>query len=598
MSLPSRDFLGAPDALRSRAPSPRPAPATLLDASGSEYKAKRDASRSHFGRHSTRPPASTILERIRRRPKLVGGALLVLAALTIAWIALGVSDYIVLVRFKLRDMSFEEGWTNGCGLRKRPLLFIRGDAELAVVWETNCEQEFAVRVGAEGPAAGDVAVVAWEVKAKRVRVSDDSNTHWAYHAILKDLHGGSTYSYQIVLRDAPPTSRPLASHSFPWLGSSTSIAASAVGDNQYNVRTFHRILLRLLSHSRTRPKLLIHLGDVVQNPQNLAQWQTDFFDPMTSLLGYPLGQSTLILLARGNHDWDATGRNVYTGGSPPRTEWVRHLGRTAKTTSPHPGTYFSYSPHPRCRILILDANLESEEQGEQEQWLEWELRRSEGKRASLRIVMVHVPPFLEYWDQKAWTESGESQWCVRASLMTSEADLRTHRSLFVRHRLTPLLSLHGTHLVISGHQHAYSRGFLPAALHHSFTSAPNSSALSPFAIASTAERGWEKTPAAQREPGTIYAIIGGAGGTLDEDLVEQWGFYEKSVKGRYHFVGLELEFETMRAKERKGVRLYRVGERDRCKEGETAVVDALGWKAVGVEGKVFDEFRIEAEGCR
>ena len=66
----------------------------------------------------------------------------------------------------------------------------------------------------------------------------------------------------------------------------------------------------------------------------------------------------------------------------------------------------------------------------------------------------------------------------------------------------------------------------------------------------------------------------------------------------YHFVGLELEFETTRATERKEVRLYRVGEEGRCKAGETAVVDALGWKAVGVEGKVFDEFRIEAEGCR
>ena len=105
-------------------------------------------------------------------------------------------------------------------------------------------------------------------------------------------------------------------------------------------------------------------------------------------------------------------------------------------------------------------------------------------------------------------------------------------------------------------------------------------------------------PGATAEVYVVPASCYRAGGTLDEDLVEQWGFYEKSVKGRYHFVALELEFETMRAKERKDVRLYRVGEQWRCKAGEMAVVDALGWKAVGVEGKVFDEFRIEAEGCR
>ena len=177
-------------------------------------------------------------------------------------------------------------------------------------------------------------------------------------------------------------------------------------------------------------------------------------------------------------------------------------------------------------------------------------------------------------------------------------DLSNERSLFVRHRLTPLLSLHGTPPVISGHQPAYSRGFLPTALPRSFTSSQNSSQLLSFALASALERGWEKIPPSQRESGTIYAIIGGAGGTLDRDRVEQWGFYERSVSGLYHFVGIELEFEVQRRKGRGKERLYRVGEMGRCGEGEKAVVDALGWKAVGVDGVVFDEFRIEADGCR
>ncbi|KAK4705390.1 hypothetical protein P7C70_g812, partial [Phenoliferia sp. Uapishka_3] len=592
MALNSHDPVSFARPLRSRASSPHPSlPSTLLDTSGSLYKAQRDADRPKIGRTTTRPPSASYTERIRRRPRLFGAAFAFILFFWAAWIGFGVTDLIVLFRFKLKDAAYEKGWINGCGLRKKPLLFIRGDDELAVMWETNCDQDILVRFGVEVSkprekgSRKEVARVDWGevIAAARTKVPDNTDSHWAYHAILPNLKGGLRYSYKIFLRNSPTSSSPLAAHSFPWLGSvsTSSMSLSAVSDNQYNVRTFHRILLRLLSHSPSPPKLLLHLGDVVQEPKNLAQWQTDFFDPLTTLLRRPFGQSTPILLARGNHDWDSSGANVYTGGSPPRSDWMREIGQREKRMSLHPGTYMSYSPHPRCRILVLDANLDEGEQAEQEWWLEWELKRQEWKGASLKIVMVHVPPFLEYWDKEAWNEGGESHW-----------------SLFVRQRLTPLLSLHGTHLVISGHQHAYSRGFLPAALHRTFTSVTNSSALPPFAVASTAERGWEKTPISQREPGTIYTTIGGAGGTLDEDLVEKWGFYEKSVKGRYHFIGMELKFDTVRLKAKEGVRTYRVGGIGRCKGGGAEVVDVLSWKAVDIEGKVFDEFRIEAEGCR
>lgn len=112
----------------------------------------------------------------------------------------------------------------------------------------------------------------------------------------------------------------------------------------------------------------------------------------------------------------------------------------------------------------------------------------------------------------------------------------------------------------------------------------------------------------------MYAIVGGAGGSLDEDLVEDWGFYETSVKGKYHFVDVQLEFEATRREEGQGQKgwwrrrkgkgngsgekVYRVGDRGRCVVGEVEVLDVLEWKAVGLDRKVFDAFRIEAEGCR
>lgn len=424
MPISPHDLLGAPSIVRSRASSPHPASepsfAALLDTSGTSYKAHRDKTRSRLTRPPSRPSNASVLERISRRPKLFGVALIACFVVWALWSWFGVTDLVILFRFKLRDLSFEEGWTNGCGLRKRPLLFVHGERELAVVWETNCRQDFVLRWGVEvGKTRKVDGVARWtEARVKRTNVEDVTNTHWAYRAVLKDLHPGSTYAYQIVLGSSPPQSSVIAHHSFPWLGASPSspskIHLSIVSDNQYNVRVFHRILLSLLSFSPRPPSLLLHLGDVVQNPHNLAQWQTDFYDPMTSLLRHPFGQSTPILLARGNHDWDLSGNNTYTGGSPPRTEWVRHLGRQARETSPHPGTYMAYSPHPRCRMLVLDANLDEVEQREQEEWLGWELKRPEWRRASLRIVLVHAPPFLEYWDHAAWNHPSrpESQWCV------------------------------------------------------------------------------------------------------------------------------------------------------------------------------------------
>lgn len=103
----------------------------------------------------------------------------------------------------------------------------------------------------------------------------------------------------------------------------------------------------------------------------------------------------------------------------------------------------------------------------------------------------------------------------------------------------------------------------------------------------------------------MYVVAGGAGGTLDEDKVEEWGFYEKSKRGRYHFGWVGLGFAGD-GQERGHVdvgsetkRVYRVATKsvEACREGEK-VVDVLEFRAVGVEGRTFDSFRIEGEGCR
>lgn len=367
------------------------------------------------GRRARVPPEPGMVARIQRRPRLYGVCLALLVGLGLLMYSL--ADVIVLARFKLRDRAYEEGWINGCGMRKRPLLFIRDSESLAIVWETNCAQDFELSYG---PV---------EVPRRKRWTSEDDLVSWAPAKVKKIELEGGRFVYQAVLQDlrrgrhaykVTESASVLARHTFSWIGSSsaeaTTIHFAALSDNQFNLRTFHRLLLSLLSYAKSLPSspfpsFLLHAGDQVQNPHNLQQWQTDFYEPLTSLLPLPLGQTTPILLARGNHDWDMHGVNAYTGGTPPRLDWLQHMSRKPRVH--HPGTFYSYSPHQRVRFLVLDSNLvEEEDQLEQEEWLLWELERPEWTEASLRVVVVHVPPFLEFWDRTAWTAGKENQWSV------------------------------------------------------------------------------------------------------------------------------------------------------------------------------------------
>ncbi|SGY37940.1 BQ5605_C003g01923 [Microbotryum silenes-dioicae] len=582
-------------------------------------------------------------------------ALLLLLLMAFGIWVYSIRDWLVMVRFKARDAAYEKELVWTCRLRKEPMLFIRAEDQVAVVWESNCDRPAILawspqplldgtKIGQsrkgdlKGRRAGK-SLEGWSTAA--VEVTQVGSGRYVYSSIVRPLLGGRRYNYRVgwVKPRAAGTENPnleqptkfkkvLASYSFDWTGPAviphlnlesadsnatnatghlipsqpTSFHIGALADNQYNVRTFHRVLLKMLAYSRRipsnspSPPLLIHAGDQVQNPHNLAQWQTDFWDAMTSMLPIRLGQTTPIVQARGNHDWDRTGANVYVGGSPPRSAWLTE--RQEEPVANHPGTYFAYSPHQRCRILVLDSNLDSALQVEQELWLKWELARPEWTKSTIRIVVVHVSPFLEFWDTEAWTNGKESHW-----------------SVYVRHRLAPLWAEHGANLVMSGHQHAYSRGFLPHSLHRSYSSVDGSASLDVLSKAIVSERGWEKIAKGGviEEPGTVYTIFGGAGGTLDQDRVEDWGFYDRSIKGQHHFAWLGLGFagvgidDSVMGEVRMGdddafgeagsKKVYRTIGGTTCSNGTIEVVDVLEWRAIGLNEKVLDAFRIESFGC-
>ncbi len=44
----------------------------------------------------------------------------------------------------------------------------------------------------------------------------------------------------------------------------------------------------------------------------------------------------------------------------------------------------------------------------------------------------------------------------------------------------------------------------------------------------------------------MMTVIGGAGGQLDSEQVEDWSFYETSLLGRHHFAMITLDSEGSR----------------------------------------------------
>ncbi|GAA5900436.1 hypothetical protein JCM8208_005361 [Rhodotorula glutinis] len=609
---------------------------------------------------SSAPPPRANLH--RRRPRLLAvllvGALFAVAA--IHQLAIPTTSLLYLLQFKLADRAHSERWSSPllapfglraapCALRKEPLVFVRGEGEAVVVWETTgCGdgREWGASLGTKRrPGAGTSmgrgfggeprgaagrARAEWEwgpVEVERTVLVPETESQGArvvHTARIGGLRGGELYQYELHLVSSTRT-HAVVRHAFPWLGPEvaaddgpTTLHIACVADNQYNLRTFRRVLLRLISVAGSlpsryfspsalpssfatpstrllsplrRPHLLLHAGDATQNPHDLAQWQTDLWDVLTRGLSsrWRMGQKTPILLVRGNHDWDATGLNAYTGGP-----WEGR-GR---------GTYHALSPHARMRVVVLDSNLPTlAEQHEQERWLRVEVGRDEWSRASMRVVVVHTAPWIEWWDHEAWTTGGESQW-----------------SAYVRTTLLPLLADARCSILLSGHSHAYTRGFLPYSLVPSFAVAPNSTAVGAFAAAAARDKGWERTAevrerGAVQDEGMLLVTLGGAGGTLDADRVEEWGWMGVSRSGVHHggwiamsFAGtgaveppsvLDVEAALAAGRRGEGVQVYEVDRARRCSDeaGEVLARDVFEWRAVGVDGESLDRVFVVSHGC-
>ncbi|KAJ1989277.1 hypothetical protein GGI25_004819 [Coemansia spiralis] len=376
-----------------------------------------------------------------------------------------------------------------CTFRKLPMVFEHGDGYYYIVWETTCASGTPLLewwIDLDNEYEGSRHVI--EPWYKQI----DSNHH-RYTAILGPAESFPRIHYKI--RNYKLSTKQ---YTINRLKNDGSVQILVIADNQNEPTTFRSVLSssrKMYAKRQKYPNLILHVGDSIQSINKLSDWQTQLFAPMEDSGGFQ--HTTPLIFVPGNHDHDKRrgldNRNYYMD--------MYHgiystddLGSKPVANGSYHQFYHSISLG-SARIIVLDAECPSKEQSE---FLVSELQSSAFKNAHFRIVAIHIPPYIEFWDPYTWEHKGEKHWGEH-----------------VRLEYDNLFRQHGVDLVISGHQHNYQRSTIPRNR--------NSTAADTI----------------------TYAIVGGAGGGLDLERVEDWNMYNVTYLD-HHYVALDIDKSELR----------------------------------------------------
>jgi hypothetical protein len=309
--------------------------------------------------------------------------------------------------------NFQQSVFCPCVFRKKPVIVFGENGAYYIHWESNCRLSFVdfgwkftpvyeINRAFETKACGESRISVDDIKVEKL-----SRRHYLYTVVLENLLQDHLCEYQIRFY---PNQIPFSS-SFPVIPDNTHHVApqvspsvnplevAYVGDSHGNQYWFHKICQII---KRKNPHLFIHNGNYAKQTSDKYEWQTRFFDPISHF-----SLTTPMLLNKGTRENS--------------DKYLTLLRRHA--------SYFAISLG-AARWIILDSN---EETDAQVKWLESELSSKSTQKSPFRIVLIHVPPFMEYGPKDI--------------------------SLFAKSRLVPLIEKYRVDLVLSGYQRNYQRGF-------------------------------------------------------------------------------------------------------------------------------------------
>ncbi|KAG0331286.1 hypothetical protein BG000_011047 [Podila horticola] len=381
---------------------------------GSGIFSSRFSNRHPMMLHSGQSPKrlgwlDDLLAFIPRRRRQIRYPIVLCLGLYVLFIYLYLQDITTLTTitgFKLKNLAFN--WeVNRCSYRKDPMLFVKDSNSVLVIWEMNCvlpdmDLTWIPVSDASGSTNG-------EPRPTVTTIDSIDKSHVVYTATLAGIPAMNT---NITYSLNPPRamSHLFRTYTFAHLPNPPSFdnreiaRFGAIADNQCEVSQFYKVLKAMTEHHKV--DYLIHAGDAVQEYASLDNWQTDFASPLSHFM---IGQTTPLIYAHGNHDYDPSGLYHYTG----RRTW--HAYTVAGV-----------------RFIVLDSNLESIQQ---DRWLEEELKSEESRKAWFRVIVVHISPYVQYWEKDAWVNKGESKWgaFVRTKEQVEDYPVWREGKLKIRH---------------------------------------------------------------------------------------------------------------------------------------------------------------------
>eukprot|EP01127_Copromyxa_protea_P005207 TRINITY_DN150_c1_g3_i1.p1 TRINITY_DN150_c1_g3~~TRINITY_DN150_c1_g3_i1.p1 ORF type:complete len:453 (-),score=79.68 TRINITY_DN150_c1_g3_i1:86-1444(-) len=395
-----------------------------------------------------------------------------------SWVSVGAAE--------LNTFLIERGW-RGCILRSDPVVLVKGSNSVKIVWDTTCPNPTSIQLGT------DLSSLEEGVHPREADMQTISpQTH--VHSVTVDVEPDTTYFYFLLFEG---TTSPVFSFRTPAskIGSRETRNFALISDSQNGNVVFHRLLERIKNRD---PDALFHLGDKIQNYRETSQWYRYWSHALNTLYyttwGGVIKQMPILEMA-GNHD-GSVANNPYT----------------------HKSSYWSITVA-GIHCVFLNSLSDS---ARQKRWFHEEIVSESWRKANLRVLLTHIPPYIEYWEPIPW-EKGEKNW-----------------GKFVREYYLPHAEAEGLDLVLGGHTHMYQRG---CRHRHRQTKRANVNAENSLqGMILPGDIVEKRTTVYADEDNVCFMSIGGGGGQLEleSQRVEDWKVFTRTVF-EHHYVDLKVE---------------------------------------------------------
>lgn len=286
-----------------------------------------------------------------------------------------------------------------------PYLQFGTQTSMVIMWET--EELASTRV-----EYGEALLDSEEPVLSQTKEMNGNRT--MHEVVLDGLKTETNYFYRTI--STTESGQEIISETYPFktaVNDSTAYMFALVGDSQKNSGTpwaWERIADLVW---QDRPNFVVHVGDIVDDGNELTDWTEHFFPG-----GHILMSKTSMYTALGNHENDSDYYYQYFHNPPPE--------------------YYYTFKYGNAQFFIVDTNRDITEGSEQFTWLEWELAKSD---ATWKIALHHHPPYSS-------EENDHGDTWKEASTMGTHA-----------RNLVPLYEEYGVDFNLFGHTHVYERSW-------------------------------------------------------------------------------------------------------------------------------------------